>query len=122
MTATGPTRTCRACLLDGRYAGKRTLSRARPPIYENTGLIRCPSRRRHEPAMKLANEVIAGVRRKRLRRHRVQVEIENIDLPRAQTQGAMESDRDFDELSELVVKPSTQHATGQLETSRQRSD
>ena len=65
--------------------------------------------------MKLGDEVIAGVRRKRLRRHRVQVEIENIDLPRAQTQGAMESEADFNELSRVRREALAHHATGQLE-------
>jgi hypothetical protein len=36
-SAYGPTRTCRACLLRGRYAGKRTLNGQRAiPIYEYT--------------------------------------------------------------------------------------
>jgi hypothetical protein len=38
--------------------------------------------------MKLFDEVIAGVGRKSLRRHRVQAEIENVDLPGSEAEAA----------------------------------
>jgi hypothetical protein len=54
--------------------------------------------------MKLGDEVIASVGRKCLRHHRVQAEIENVDLPRSQAEGAMETEADFVKLARVVAE------------------